>query len=137
MCQLANLGTNHWSVDAGGGYTYLDAKKGHEFSIVAGFTYNFENPDTDYKNGIDSHVDWAASQFLNEPLHVGVVGYYYYQLTGDSGAGAKLGSFESRVGGIGPQVGYFFPVGKEKGYVNLGAIGSSVRRTERRDGISG
>jgi len=117
--RLANLSTNHWAVDAGGGYTYLDTKTGHEFSIVAGATYNFENPDTDYKNGIDSHVDWAASQFLNEQLHVGVVGYYYYQLTGDSGAGATLGAFKSRIGGIGPQIGYFFPVGKEKGYVNL------------------
>jgi hypothetical protein len=33
--------------------------------------------------------------------------------------GATLGNFKSRVGGIGPQVGYFLPVGKEKGYVNL------------------
>jgi hypothetical protein len=117
--RLANIGTNHWSIDAGGGYTYFDPKKGHEFSIVGGLTYNFENPDTDYQNGVDSHVDWAASQFLNEHVHVGVVGYFYYQLTGDSGAGATLGDFKSRVAGVGPQAGYFFPVGKEKGYVNL------------------
>lgn len=31
----------------------------------------------------------------------------------------RLGSFKSRIYGIGPQIGYFFPVGKEKGYVNL------------------
>ena len=37
--RLVNLGTNHWSLDAGGGYTYLDSKKGHEFSAVLGFTY--------------------------------------------------------------------------------------------------
>jgi len=117
--RLANLSTNHWAIDAGGGYTYLDATKGHEFSIVGGFTYHFENPDTDYKNGIDSHIDWAASQFLNEQTHVGVVGYFYQQLSGDSGSGATLGSFKSRIAGIGPQIGYFFPVGKEKGYVNL------------------
>jgi hypothetical protein len=76
--RLANLDTNHWSIDAGGGYTYFDPKQGHEFSIVGGFTYNFENNDTNYKNGVDSHIDWAASKFLNEQLHVGVVGYYYY-----------------------------------------------------------
>ena len=29
------------------------------------------------------------------------------------------GNLESRVGGIGPQIGYFFPVGGEKGYANL------------------
>jgi hypothetical protein len=45
--------------------------------------------------------------------------YAYQQLSGDSGAGAALGAFKSRVFAIGPQVGYFFPVDKEKGYVNL------------------
>jgi hypothetical protein len=117
--RLANIGINHWSVDAGGGYTYLNEKNGREFSIVGGVTYNFENPDTNYQNGIDSHIDWAASQFLSEQLHVGLVGYFFYQLTGDSGSGATLGDFKSRVSAVGPQVGYFFPVGKEKGYVNL------------------
>ena len=117
--RLANLSTNHWSLDGGGGYTYFDPKKGHELSIVGGITYNWENPDTDYKNGVDSHIDWAASQFLNEQLHVGVVGYAYQQLSGDSGSGATLGGFKSRVFAVGPQAGYFFPVGKEKGYVNL------------------
>lgn len=117
--RLANLGTNHWSIDAGGGYTYFDPKKGHEFSIVGGLTYNFENDDTHYQNGVDSHVDWAASQFLSEQVHIGIVGYFYYQLTGDRGSGATLGDFKSRVAAIGPQAGYFFPVGKEKGYVNL------------------
>jgi hypothetical protein len=33
---------------------------------------------------------------------LGVVGYAMIQTTGDSGAGARLGSFESRVYGIGP-----------------------------------
>ena len=117
--RLANISTNHWSIDGGGGYTYLDSKKGHEFSIVGGFTYNFENPDTDYKNGIDSHIDFAASQFLNEQTHVGIVGYFFQQLTGDSGSGARLGDFKSRVAAVGPQIGYFFPESGQKGYVNL------------------
>jgi hypothetical protein len=119
--RLANLSTNHWSVDAGAGYTYFDEKKGHELSIVGGFTYNFENPDTKYKNGIDSHIDWAASQFLSEQTHVGVVGYFFQQLTGDTGAGAKLGAFESRIVAVGPEIGYFFPFGKDKAYVNVKA----------------
>lgn len=117
--RLANLGTNHWSLDAGGGYTYLDAKKGREFSAVLGFTHNWENSDTDYKNGTSSHLDWAASQFLSEQMHVGLVGYFYNQMSGDSGAGAVLGDFKSRVSGIGPQLGYFFPVGGQKWYFNV------------------
>ncbi|MCV9962955.1 transporter [Pararhizobium sp. BT-229] len=118
--RLANLGLGHAAVDGGVGYTYLDPSTGREFSIVGGMTYNFENPDTDYKNGIDGHIDWAASQFLNEHVHVGVVGYAFQQLTGDSGEGATLGDFKSRVFGIGPQVGYKFEASDTTaGYVNL------------------
>ena len=118
---LANIGTNHWAIDMGGGYTYLNMESGREFSAVLGFTYNFENPDTDYQNGIDSHLDWGASQFLSEQLHVGLVGYFYYQLTGDSGKGATLGDFKSSVNGIGPQAGYSFKIGEKDTYLNLKA----------------
>jgi hypothetical protein len=117
--RLANIGTNHWSADAGGGYTYLNNETGREFSVTAGFTYNFENPDTDYRNGNSLHLDWGASQFLSERWHVGLVGYFYRQVTGDSGSGARLGDFESRVGGIGPQAGYLFKMGKRQAYLNL------------------
>lgn len=106
-------------MDAGGGYTYLNTKTGREFSAVAGLTYNFENPDTDYQNGIDAHLDWGASQFLSEQWHVGLVGYFYYQLTGDSGDGAVLGDFKSSVNAIGPQVGYLFKMGGKDAYLNL------------------
>lgn len=117
--RLANLGTNHSSLDAGGGYTYLDPKKGHEFSAVLGLTHNWENNDTNYKNGTDAHLDWATSQFFNEQFHAGLVGYFYNQMSGDSGSGAVLGDFKSRVSALGPQVGYFFPVGGQKWYLNF------------------
>ena len=117
--RLANLGLNHGAIDGGAGYTYLDEKKGHELSVVGGITYNLENNDTHYRNGVDGHIDFAASQFVNEQLHVGVVGYWFQQLTGDSGAGATLGDFKTRVAGVGPQLGYFFPWGQSKGYVNI------------------
>ncbi|MGA7277467.1 MAG: transporter [Desulfocapsaceae bacterium] len=117
--RLASIGTNHWAVDVGGGYTYLNMDTGREFSATLGFTYNFENPDTDYQNGIDAHLDWGASQFLNEQVHLGLVGYFYYQLTGDSGEGAVLGDFKSSVNGIGPQLGYLFKMGGMDAYLNL------------------
>src|SRR5262249_18013253 len=118
--RLANLGLGHGAIDGGSGYTYFDPSTGHEFSIVTGLTYNFQNSHTDYQNGIDFHVDWAASQFLNEHVHVGVVGYFFQQLTGDSGAGATLGDFKSRVAGIGPQIGFVFPVNDAiGGYLNI------------------
>jgi hypothetical protein len=86
---------------------------------VLGFTYNFENEDTQYRNGTSAHLDWAASQFFSESFHAGLVGYFYNQLTGDSGAGATLGDFKSKVSAIGPQAGWFFSVGGKKWYANV------------------
>ncbi|HOM13257.1 MAG TPA: transporter [Rubrivivax sp.] len=117
--RLANIGIGHGAIDAGGGYTYLDPQDGREFSAVLGLTYNFENTDTHYKNGVDSHLDWAASQFLSAHWQVGVAGYVYYQLSGDSGSGAKLGPFKSRVAAIGPELGYAFTIGGVPAYANL------------------
>jgi hypothetical protein len=120
--RLVDLGLGHGAIDGGGGYTYFDPASGLEFSSVVGFTYNFENPHTKYQNGVDAHLDWGASYFLTKQFHFGAVGYYYQQLTGDSGTGATLGPFQSRVAGVGPQMGYIFPVSNSvQGYVNLKA----------------
>lgn len=118
--RLANLGLGHGAIDGGVGYTYLNSQSGWEFSIVTGMTYNFKNTDIDYKNGIDWHVDWGISKMLTKQVFVGAVGYWFQQITGDSGSGAVLGPFKSRVGGIGPQFGYLFPVSKEiNGVLNV------------------
>ncbi len=121
--RLVNLGIGHGAVDGGGGYTYFNPQSGQEFSVVAGLTYNFKNPDTQYRNGINFHFDWGMSQFLTKQVFVGLVGYSYQQLTDDSGANPILGGFRSRVFGIGPQVGYLFPVGDMQGYLSLKGYG--------------
>jgi len=117
--RIVNLGLGHWSIDGGGGYTYFDPKTGWEFSAVAGLTYNFINPDLDYQNGIAAHLDWGISKFVSKQVQIGLVGYAYQQVTGDSGPGATLGDFKSRVFGVGPQIGFIFPVGDMQGYLNL------------------
>lgn len=119
--RAANLGLNHWSYDAGGGYTYLNESSGTEFSAVLGFTINQKNPDTDYKNGADAHLDVSLSQFLNEDFHIGLVGYAYHQLSNDSTPGIGNKNLKSQVAALGPQAGYFFKVGKNKWYANLKA----------------
>jgi len=120
---LANLGLGHGAIDVGGGYTYLDQKAGREFSAILGFTYNFINPDTQVQSGVDMHLDWAASQFLSKQLFVGLVGYAYQQLSCDSGSGNRVGCFESRVLGVGPQVGYIFPLGDHQGFLGFKVYG--------------
>ena len=120
---LANLGIGHCAIDGGVGYTYLDQKTGHEFSAVMGLTYNFTNPSTNYQNGLDWHLDWGASQYLSKQFSVGLVGYFYDQITADRGCAPQLCPFESRVIGVGPQATYLFPIGGMQGYLNLKAYG--------------
>jgi hypothetical protein len=121
--RLANIGIGHWAIDAGGGYTYFNPQTGHEASAVLGFTYNFIDPSTQYQNGVDMHLDWGVSQFLTKQVQVGLVGYLYQEIGCDSGTGDRVGCFQSRVVGVGPQFGYLFPVGDMQGYLNLKAYG--------------
>jgi hypothetical protein len=118
---LANIGIGHGAVDGGAGYTYFDPTTGHEFSVVSGLTYNLVNPSTGYQNGIDWHLDWGASQFLSKQFLVGAVGYVYDQITADRGSLPILGSIESRVAGLGPQVGFIFPTASMQTYLGLKA----------------
>lgn len=59
------------------------------------------------------------SKFVTKQLQIGLVGYGYNQLSCDSGSGALLGCFESRVVGAGPQIGYILPLGEMQAYFNL------------------
>lgn len=102
---LENFGTGHYAADLGFGYTYYNKISGWEGSGLFGVTYNFVNPKTDYQNGIDSHLDYAISKFLSPEWEVGMVGYIYYQLTGDKG---DLGSFKSKAAALGAEGTYIF-----------------------------
>jgi len=117
--RLANLGLGHAAIDAGGAYTYLNTATGWEFSATAGLTYNFENPDTDYTSGVDSHLDLGLSRTRKSGFFYGLVAYAYVQLSSDEGQPQVLGNFESRVFGLGPQIGYTFEAGKRPIYTNL------------------
>src|SRR6478735_9086636 len=117
--RIVNLGKGHGALDNGFGYTYFNEATGFEFSAVSALTYNFRNPQTDYQNGIDWHIDLEASRFLTKQLYVGAVGYSFNQLTGDTGSGATLGSYVSRISAVGPEVGVLFPIGGMQGSLNL------------------
>jgi hypothetical protein len=120
---LANIGLGHGAIDGGVSYTYFDPKTGHEFSATTGVTYNLVNPATGYQNGVDWHLDWGASQFMTKQLQLGLVGYFYRQLSADQGCLPQLCPFESQVIGVGPQIGYLFPVAGMQGYINLKGYG--------------
>ena len=77
-----------------------------EFDSAVSVTFNAENPATDYTTGDEFDWDWAIGKKFTNGLKVGIAGFAYQQLTPDSGSGAKLGPFEGRVFGVGPQLTY-------------------------------
>ncbi len=106
--RLANIGSGHMTMDQGLAYTYLNVKTRYEFSWQTGFSYNFMNNQTQYQNGVDWHNDFGVSRFWVRPksariLQGGIAGYYFQQLSGDSGPGANLGPYKGRVVALGPQ----------------------------------
>jgi hypothetical protein len=109
---IANIGFGHWALDTSAAVTWLDPNTGFEASAAAGFTFNWENPDSDYRTGTEFHVEFALMEHFSKRFSVGIVGYYYDQVSGDSGAGAVLGPFEGRVTAIGPSATYTFQLGK-------------------------
>ncbi|EHR04934.1 SphA family protein [Bradyrhizobium sp. WSM471] len=121
--RIPNIGLGHGAIDIGGAYTYFNPAAGNEISGVVGLTYNFKNPDTQYQSGINFHFDWGASHYLTKQLFVGLAGYAYQQIADDSGQNPILGGFRSRVFGLGPQIGYSFPIGDMQGSLSLRGYG--------------
>jgi hypothetical protein len=106
--RIANLSSNRWALDVGGAYTMANFKGGRELSGVLGFTFNGENQDTHYNSGNEMHLEVAGIQHLPKHWAVGIVGYYYKQITGDSGGPNLLGDFKGKVAAIGPELNYQF-----------------------------
>ncbi len=110
--EISNVAFHHWGADVSGSLTWLDPSIGLDLSGTVGMTFNAENPATNYRTGNEFHFEWAAVQHFNEQFDAGLVGYYYQQVTGDSGEGATLGSFKGRSLAIGATVGWNFKVGE-------------------------
>jgi hypothetical protein len=110
--ELANIAFHRWAMDWTVAGTYFDPATGWDFSGAAGVTFNGENPATDYKTGTEFHLEGSISKQFNPAFEAGILGYYYHQITGDSGDGAVLGPFKGQVAAIGAQIGYNFKIGQ-------------------------
>jgi hypothetical protein len=113
--QLANVGKNYWTFEPGIMASWLSSKIGTEVSLYAGVDFNLENQDMDYTSGTSLHLDLTVAQHL--PLLGGFVGlgangFYYDQISGDSGSDALLGDFEGRTIGVGPVFSYVRQIGR-------------------------
>ena len=99
---LINVGRNYWAFDTQLGVTWFHKATGTELTVLPGIMLNTTNPATDYKSGNEFHLDFMANQFLAPTFALGVQGYWYKQIDGDSGSGAVLGPFMGESFGLGP-----------------------------------
>lgn len=108
---LSNLAFNRWALDASVAVTWADEAAGWDISGKTGFTFNGENPSTDYESGTEWHLEGSIEKRLSEKFSIGAQAYYFSQVSGDSGAGATLGPFKGQVTGIGVTAAYNFMLG--------------------------
>ena len=124
---LANVGRNYWGFDTSCAATWLSSKTGTEISVMPGILFNTENTDTHYKTGNEFHLDFSLNQFLAKNFALGAQGYWYKQVTEDSGSGTELvdfrgephdlGEFKGESYGFGPAL--LWQPGFDNGKLNL------------------
>jgi hypothetical protein len=115
LSQLANNGLGYWTFEPMVAASWISSKIGTEVSLFAGVDFNTENTAANYQSGSIFHVDATVAQHL--PLFGGLAGvgasaFWLKQITGDSGSGARLGSFMAETYGVGPTISYVHPIGK-------------------------
>lgn len=108
LSDMINPGKNRWAFQGDVNFTWLDKERGHEISVATGYTTNLENPATHYRSGDEFHLDYAIAQHFPCGVSAALAGFYFQQVTPDSGSGALLGSFEGNTVGLGPLISYNF-----------------------------
>ncbi len=120
--RLGNPGLNYWTFDPNVGAAYSNKKSGFNAMLRLGYALNTENSATDYQSGSLFHFEGAIQQILpvgSSFLTLGAEGFYFEQVTDDSGSGAVLGRFKGMTAGLGPVLGYIHPFGKRSLVVEL------------------
>lgn len=108
--RAVSVGRNYYAFDtslaaswfSGDAQNQIGPLPGTEITVVPGILLNERNTATDYRTGSEFHADFMINQFLNPGLAVGAQGYYYDQVSDDTGAGAIFGPQRGRATGVGP-----------------------------------
>ena len=113
--RFINTGKNFWTVEPNIGIVYFGQENGREASLYFGVDFNEKNDATNYKSGTQIHFDGTLAQhfpWLSGISGVGISGYWYKQVSDDSGEGANFGAFRAEAAGIGPVVSWVDKTGK-------------------------
>lgn len=102
-----NPGTNHWSVGPTVGFTHI-TPGGLEVSSNVELDFNSPNPDTHYRSGTEFKHEFAIGQHVGA-YTLGLGGYWYRQLTDDTGPTAAANGNRARVMALGPAISFFQP----------------------------
>lgn len=110
--QLANVAFHRWVVDTSLAVTWADETAGWDLSGKAGVTFNGTNSFTDYNSGDEFHAEASLEKTFAKSFSAGLQGYYYKQISGDSGEGARLGPFKGEVIGAGATAAWHTVLGR-------------------------
>lgn len=100
--RVLNLGRNYFAFDTTVSLGLTIPELSTELAIQPGIMVNTENPKTNYRTGTEFHMDWMANYYVKPTLALGIQGYVYQQIEGDSGSGAVLGDFKGEAAAVGP-----------------------------------
>ena len=100
--RVVNLGRNYFAFDTSVSLSWTIPELSTELAVIPGIMVNTKNQATNYRTGTEFHMDWMANYFFAPTFALGVQGYVYQQLEGDSGSGATLGDFKGEAAAVGP-----------------------------------
>jgi hypothetical protein len=125
---ISNVAKHRLALDVYGALTWFEPELGIDFSNIVGVTFNTTNKETNYKTGTEFHWEGSLTKKFTPSFSAGVIGYYYRQLTDDTGNGATLGAFRGEIAAVGLTAGYDFKLGqipvssKVRYYHEFGAV---------------
>jgi hypothetical protein len=134
--RVINPGRNYWSADPNINYTWMHPDRGHEFTTTIGYLHNWENGDSRYTTGDEVHIDWLLAQHLSAKFALGVTGYYYQQVTDDSGEipqGFTAKDFDAGGAGVGVAAMYSPTIAGK----NVSVVGKWITDTTDDNRLSG
>lgn len=134
--QLANISFNRWAGDVSLAASWHDTDSGWDLSAKGGVTFNGKNDVTDYNSGNDLHVEGAVEKTFSPKFSAGIQGYWYKQISDDTGTGAKLGPNRGEVAALGGTIAYNTILGRSPATFRLRVL-QEFNATRRQEGTVG